>query len=324
MFKTPKFWQAPNIIALALSPFSLIYLFFYFLIKFLTKNKSVKIKIICVGNLTAGGQGKTPTAIAIAKICDELKIKYAFLSRGYQANYQGDLRKVEKNDLASEVGDEPLELTQIAPTYIAKNRYLGAKILSETNQYDLLILDDGLQNNHLKKDLKIVVIDEKIIFGNNLTLPAGALREPIGYGLNNCDLIIFIGNQNNKLPNELTSKLTKNSLENKILRADLKALNNENFIGKKIIAFCGIAYPQKFFSTLEKLELNIVEKISFADHHSYRSKDLENLMNKLDVRGVPTVFLLNTNQNDIFANRVLYEGDRSFESLEKFISDKKK
>ena len=96
MFKTPKFWQAPTIIALALSPFSLIYLFFYFLIKFLTKTKSVKIKIICVGNLTAGGQGKTPTAIAIAKICDELKIKYAFLRRGYQANYLGDLRKVEK------------------------------------------------------------------------------------------------------------------------------------------------------------------------------------------------------------------------------------
>lgn len=285
MFKTPKFWQAPNIIALALSPFSLIYLFFYFLIKFLTKTKSVKIKIICVGNLTAGGQGKTPTAIAIAKICDELKIKYAFLSRGYQANYQGDLRKVEKNDLASEVGDEPLELTQIAPTYIAKNRYLGAKILSESNQYDLLILDDGLQNNHLKKDLKIVVIDEKIIFGNNLALPAGPLREPIGYGLNNADLIVFIGNQNNQLPNELTSRLTseltKNLSENKILRADLNVLNNENFIGKKIIAFCGIAYPQKFFSTLEKLELNIVEKISFADHHSYSPKDLENLMAKL-------------------------------------------
>jgi tetraacyldisaccharide 4'-kinase len=281
MFKTPKFWQAPNIIALALSPFSMIYLLIYFANKFFTKPQAVKIKILSVGNLTAGGQNKTPTAIAIAKICDELKIKYAFLSRGYQANYQGDLRKVEKNDLASEVGDEPLELNQIAPSYIAKNRYLGAKILSESNQYDLLILDDGLQHHHLKKDLKIMVIDEKIMFGNGLVFPAGPLREPIGFGLKNCDSIIFIEEKNSQLPSELTQKLPQNFSVNEIIKANLQTINHQNFIDKKIIAFCGIAYPQKFFSTLEKLELNIVEKISFADHHSYSPKDLESLMAKL-------------------------------------------
>ena len=273
MFKTPSFWQRPNIIALALSPFSVVYLLFFLLLKFLSKPKIVNVKIICIGNFTAGGQGKTPCALAISKICDELKIKHAFLSRGYGVKINEELREVKANDLASEVGDEPILLSKQAPTFIAKNRYQGAKILSDKNNFELLILDDGLQNNSLKKDLKIAVIDEKIMFGNNLLLPAGPLREPVSYGLKNVDLVIYIGKKNNNLPDILENK--------KVIRGVTEVLNYQNFIDKKIIAFCGIAYPQKFFSSLQDCNLRIIDKIAFDDHHVYSQKDLEELAQKL-------------------------------------------
>jgi len=273
MFKTPFFWQRPNIIALALSPFSVIYLLFFFLIKFICKPKIVNVKIICVGNFTAGGQGKTPCAIAISKICDELKIKHAFLSRGYGVKFSEELREINANDLACEVGDEPILLNKQAATFIAKNRYQGAKILSDQNKFQLLILDDGLQNNSLKKDLKIAVIDEKIMFGNNLLLPAGPLREPVSFGLKNVDLVIYIGKKNMDLPDILKNK--------KVIRAKTEVLNFKNFINKKIIAFCGIAYPQKFFSTLHDCNLNVIQTIIFGDHHFYSQKDLEELTQKL-------------------------------------------
>jgi tetraacyldisaccharide 4'-kinase len=273
MFKTPSFWRKPNLLALALSPFCVIYLSIFFLLKFFFKPKAVNSKVICVGNLTAGGQGKTPCALAIGLICDELKIKYAFLSRGYGVKFNEELRKVNANDSASEFGDEPILLSRQAPTFIAKNRYQGAKILSENNNFQLLILDDGLQNNSLKKDLKIAVIDEKIMFGNNLVLPAGPLREPASFGLKNVDLIIYIAKKDSELPNILKNK--------KLIRAETKVLNFKNFSNKKIIAFCGIAYPQKFFSTLQDCNLDIIQTIIFADHHAYSQRDLEELAQKL-------------------------------------------
>jgi tetraacyldisaccharide 4'-kinase len=273
MFKTPFFWQRPSVIALALSPFSVIYFLFFFVIKFLSKPRNVNVKIICVGNFTAGGQGKTPCAIAISKICDELKIKHAFLSRGYGVKFSEELRDINANDLACEVGDEPILLNKQAATFIAKNRYQGAKILSDKNKFQLLILDDGLQNNSLKKDLKITVIDEKIMFGNNLLLPAGPLREPVSFGLKNVDLVIYIGKKNMDLPDILKNK--------KVIRAKTEVLNFKNFINKKIIAFCGIAYPQKFFSTLNDCNLNVMQTIIFGDHHFYSQKDLEELTKKL-------------------------------------------
>ncbi len=273
MFKTPSFWQSPNIIALALSPFSIIYLLIFFVIKFCTKSHAVKAKILCVGNLTVGGQGKTPCAIAIAKICDDLAIEYAFLSRGYRGKFNEELYQVNKNDLADKVGDEPILLSHHGSTFIAKNRYIGAKILSDSNKYQLLIFDDGLQNNSLKKDLKIVVIDEKIMFGNNLPLPAGPLREPVKSGLNNANLIIYVGKKINNLPKILESK--------KVIFAEVEVLNFKNFIDKKIIAFCGIAYPQKFYKTLQDCNLDVIKTVDFDDHHHYSQKDLEALEQNL-------------------------------------------
>jgi len=273
MFKTPSFWQRPNLLAPALSPFCVIYFLLFWLLKFLSKPQKLNTKIICIGNFTAGGQGKTPCALAVSRICHELKIEHAFLSRGYGAKFSEDLREVYENDLASNVGDEPLLLSRQAPTFIAKNRYQGAKILSDKNKFQFLILDDGLQNNSLKKDLKIVVIDEKIMFGSNLLLPAGPLREPVSFGIKNVDLVIFIAKKNSDLPEILKNK--------KVIRAKTEVLNFKNFINKKIIAFCGIAYPQKFFSTLRDCNLNVMQTISFGDHHFYSQKDLEELMQKL-------------------------------------------
>ena len=269
----PSFWQKPSLIALALSPLSFIYFFAITIKNYFTKTKSVPAKVICIGNLTAGGQGKTPCAIAIGKLCFELSINYAFLSRGYGGNFSQELVEVNENSSAFSVGDEPILLAQQARTFVGKNRYNSAEILSNHYKFSTIILDDGLQNNNLKKDYKILVIDEKIMFGNQLLLPAGPLRELVSSGLKKVDLVIFVAKKNSPIPAVLKN--------NQVVRAEIEVTNLAKFFGKKIIAFCGIAFPEKFFQTLREHNLQVVQQISFSDHFIYSEEDLESLSAKL-------------------------------------------
>jgi tetraacyldisaccharide 4'-kinase len=273
---TPKFWKKLNLIAIALIPFSFVYVIGFFIIRLLTKSKQVNAKVICIGNLTAGGQGKTPSAIAIGKILDQLAINYAYISRGYGAKIKQSMIEIDNNCSAQEVGDEPLLLFNQAPTFVGKNRLLIAKKISKTKKFQALVLDDGLQNNQLKKDLKIIVVDHKIMFGNNLIIPAGPLRQPLKYGISQSDLIILIGNNSSQIPNCLVNK--------KIINAKILPTNLQQFRAKKIIAFCGIAYPEKFFDTLNNHQLEVIKTIAFKDHHSYNQKDFEFLQNQLNLQ----------------------------------------
>lgn len=270
---TPKFWQRLNIIAIALIPFSFLYVLGFFFIRILTKTKQVNAKIICIGNLTVGGQGKTPTALAIGEILEQMSIKYAYVSRGYGVKIKQSMLAVNIDSNAREVGDEPLLLAKQAPTFVGKNRLLIAQKLCQSKKFQALVLDDGLQNNQLKKDLKIVVVDHKLKFGNNLMLPAGPLRQPLKFGINQADLIILIGNNTNKIP--------KNLINKKIINAKIIPVNIDQFKAKKIIAFCGIAYPEKFFDTLKNYNLEVIKNIAFKDHHNYNQDDFKFLENLL-------------------------------------------
>lgn len=269
----PNFWQKPSVLAIALSWLCFFYLLAVIIKNFFTKTKSVKAKIICIGNLTAGGQGKTPCALALGKLCSDLSINYAFLSRGYGGNFSQELIEVNENSSPTIVGDEPILLAQQAKTFVGKNRYNSSEILSNHYKFSTIILDDGLQNNNLKKDYKILVVDEKIMFGNHLLLPAGPLRELVSSGLKKVDLVIFVAKKNSPIPVVLKN--------NQVVKAEIEVINLAKFVDKKIIAFCGIAFPDKFFQTLKDHNLQVVQQIAFGDHHNYSEEDLKALNAKL-------------------------------------------
>lgn len=270
--KTPKFWVKKNIISFALLLPSFIYCLGFFVKRFFTKTNKISKPVICIGNLIAGGAGKTPVALAIGKILHELNIEFAYLSRGYMSDQSKFLLlRKDHNYLATAAGDEPLLLAETAPTFLSRNRLLGARQINKMTEFKAIVLDDGMQNNSLHIDFLILVIDGKIGFGNNFMIPAGPLREPIQYGLKRADLIIVIGKASKKLLEILENK--------KIIYANIFAKNLHKFSKQKLIAFCGLAYPQKFFSYLENQSLEVIENISFADHYDYKNNDLEKLCN---------------------------------------------
>jgi len=270
--KTPKFWLHRNFISYSLLPLSLVYQVVALLIRVTRKSQKVGKPVICIGNLTLGGSGKTPVALAIGKILQEMKIDFAYLSRGYlgkknRFGYVDNLRST-----SYDVGDEPLILAEKAPTFVSKNRLLGAKEIAKNRQTKVIVLDDGMQNDSLQKDLSILVIDSKIQFGNEFLFPAGPLRESIADGLAKTDFVIVIGEGDNKLQKILAEK--------KVIYAKIKAKNLSDFANQKLMAFCGLAYPEKFFSFLENQGLNIVDAKSFTDHHFYKISELNQLIDE--------------------------------------------
>lgn len=265
MFRTPKFWATKNLISVALLPLSAAYFLGFVLVRFFAKKQRAEIPVICVGNLIAGGSGKTPTAIAIGKILQEMGVNFAFLSRGYGASSPEVLEvKISEKNAAEKFGDEPLLLAETAPTFIAKNRFFGAKEIAKSKKFQAILLDDGMQNNSLQPDFTILVIDGKIGFGNEFLLPAGPMREPINSGLKKADLVIVIGEARAGLLAKISAK--------KIIHAKIMPKNLAKFSTKKLVAFCGLAYPQKFFSLINPIKI-----YEFSDHHFYTDSELKNL-----------------------------------------------
>lgn len=275
MIHAPQFWTKKNHLSYLLLPLSLFYFLGFLLIRLFNKRKKISKPVICIGNLVAGGAGKTPVAIAIGKILQEMHINFAFLSRGYMNDGSKFLllKKGENFD-AKKVGDEPLLLSENATTFVAKNRFFGAAQIERMKNFQAIILDDGLQNNSLFFDYGIMVVDANLAFGNEFMIPAGPMREPLKLGLKKIDLVIVIG--------ELTKYLKEKLRHKKIIKAEIIPTNLSEFKNKKLFAFAGIAYPEKFFATLKKNNLNLVQTKSFIDHYSYKKSDLEKLLKEAE------------------------------------------
>lgn len=278
-YKTPNFWANKNFLSYLFLPLSFIYYIGFFTIKKISKPKKVNIPIICIGNIIAGGSGKTPTAIAIGKILQQNNINFAFLTRGFGSKNSKNVIKITKNENIKKYsfdkfGDESLLLKDYADTYISKNRFLASKKIENNKNYQAIILDDGFQNNSIKKDFSILVIDSKIGFGNQFLIPAGPLRESIKHGLSKANLIIIIGEKNLALEH----KIKDSAIDKTLIYASIKANNLSDFYDKKIVAFCGLAYPKKFFSFLLKEKLNVVRTFDFPDHYPYSKNDIEKLL----------------------------------------------
>ncbi len=226
-------------------------------------------RVICVGNLTVGGSGKTPVALVLARRLAAQGHRPVFLSRGYGGKIGGPYLVDPAKDSAGETGDEPLLLAAAAPTIIARNRPSGAR-LADDNGFDTIVMDDGHQNFTLAKDLSIVVVDAEIGFGNGRVLPAGPLREPVAQGLARADAVVLVGNGAPGLP----------GFSGPVLRARLQPSKAPALAGTPIVAFAGIGRPEKFFETLRAQGAEVIEARRYPDHHPYTAAEIARLKAK--------------------------------------------
>lgn len=236
------------------------------------------VPVICVGNLTVGGAGKTPTVLALADRLQAHGLRVGCLSRGYGGALRGPVQVDPTRHTAADVGDEPLLLAAAAPSWIARDRKDGARV-AVAEGIDVLILDDGLQNPTLVHDIAVVVVDAGYGFGNGRLLPAGPLREPIHEGLRRAAAVVLVGDDRCGVEAMLRAQVP-------VLRAQLvpddAALRLK---GQKVLAFAGIGRPTKFFETLAELGAELVERAPFADHHPYTPDDVMRLVETAQRRG---------------------------------------
>lgn len=273
--KTPEFWQSKNGVSTLLLPLSALYACGVSLWKkHVPDPVSLPVPVICIGNVTAGGAGKTPVAMAIGERFKAKTINAFFLSRGYGGILSGPVLVDAATDQASEVGDEPLLLARTLPTVVAKDRAAGGRFACEQGT-DLIIMDDGFQNHGLAKTLSLLVVDGHYGFGNGRMLPAGPLREPLADAFARADAVIVIGDGNVALPDSL-----------KKISARLTPCDSAKGLrGKNVFAFCGLAYPQKFFGTLTEIGATVAGTASFADHHAYSDSELKELAARAKAAG---------------------------------------
>jgi tetraacyldisaccharide 4'-kinase len=280
--KAPAFWwEKPGLAAALLSPLAAIY-------GAITGRRlahpgaQAGIPVICVGNPTLGGAGKTPTAMALARLLLAAGEKPAFLSRGYGGILKGPVM-VEATHRAAQVGDEPLLLAQVAPTIVARDRVAGARLARESGA-SVIVMDDGFQNPSLAKDFSILVIDGARGLGNGRVFPAGPLRAPLRPQLARADAVLVIGGAP-ALPGWTGAAGVK--AFNGTLQPDPASV--ASLKGKKALAFAGIGDPEKFFTTLDRAGVETRLRRSFADHHRYDAEDAANLVTEADRHGLALV-----------------------------------
>jgi tetraacyldisaccharide 4'-kinase len=270
MFKLvyPKFWQSRNIIAYLLWPLSLIYLLVSFLRKLLAKPVIFPAKVICIGNSSVGGTGKTQIVIHLAKLLSARNIKFVILTKAYGSNLT-TATIVQAYHTALQVGDESLILSKYG-TVIATKKIQQAIPLINDIKPNIIIVDDFLQNPNFHKDYTILAVDAHRLFGNGFLIPAGPLREYPEKALKSADLIMAISADNWKLLDILVPYTTKLVQAKIVLSHKIDTLKN-------YFAFSGIGNPERFFLTLKNYGLTIIAHQIFPDHYNYSKEDLENL-----------------------------------------------
>ena len=260
--RAPDFWRKRGWQAQLLSPLGALYGFSVALKK--RAGFAPGIPVICVGNLTAGGTGKTPIAIAVADALRARGRKPYFLTRGYGGSERGPAMASRAHS-AAVMGDEALLLARHGQTVVAKDRAAGARLAVDKGA-DAIVMDDGHQNFALHKNLSLVVVDAQIGFGNGFMIPAGPLREPVAQGLVRANAVVLVGDGDPAL----------GDFAGPVLRARLVA-DGAAFAGQQVFAFAGIGRPEKFIASLEEAGAIIAGSCFFDDHHAYTEEEIEQL-----------------------------------------------
>lgn len=244
------------------------------------------VPIICVGNFTLGGTGKTPTAIALAAMLQEAGRKPFFLSRGYGGSHAGPKLVDAQADTAAEVGDEPLLLTHVAPAVVARDRVAGARF-AQANGADVIVMDDGLQNGALAKDFTLAVVDARRGIGNAQVFPAGPLRAPLAAQLARTDALLVVGDGDGAKDVIAMAGRRNLPIFHGRLKPDHTAI--ADLKGRQTLAFAGIGDPDKFFTTATKAGVNIAQRKVFPDHHRFSAEEAAGLLMAADDGGLALI-----------------------------------
>jgi tetraacyldisaccharide 4'-kinase len=229
------------------------------------------VPVICCGNATAGGAGKTTVALDLGRRLADRGVNAHFLLRGYGGSLRGPVRVDPDAHDSTQVGDEALLLAEVRPTWISGDRGAGARA-AVAGGAQAIVMDDGLQNPTLEKDLSLLVVDGSFGFGNGRVIPAGPLREPVAAAAARCRAAVLIGEDTSGAVAQLPPGLP-------VLRAKLVAGPEAAMLaGQPVFAFCGIANPQKFFATLQEAGAVLAGREAFADHYPYDEGDLKDLL----------------------------------------------
>jgi len=253
-----------------------------------TTPRRAPVPVICVGNLVAGGAGKTPVALALARHLQSAGRSVHFISRGYGGSKDG-VRVDPAIHGAADVGDEALLLARAAPAWAGSDRHALA-LEAAAGGADLVILDDGYQNPALVKDISIVVVDGGAGFGNGRLIPAGPLRELPAAGLARAHAAVILGEDSADADVAIAAEGPV-GLPVFAARLDAAAADAQRLAGRRVLAFAGIARPQKFFDTLNAIGADIADSLVFDDHHPYTGPEISDILERakaLDAVAVTT------------------------------------
>lgn len=276
--KRPGWWNAHSLTSRLLAPLGVLYGLGGTLHRWCTRARRVGAPVISVGNIVAGGAGKTPSVMMLAELLKASNLHPHILSRGYGATLAGPVRVNTQKHHATEVGDEALLLARAAPAWVFPKRVQSAARAVAAGA-DVLLCDDALQHHALAKDINLLVLDGVYGLGNGRLLPAGPLRETLKSALKRVHGIIFIGEDKHLLKARLPVDMP-------IFHADVVPVGDVSFLyPQPLVAFAGIARPEKFFASLKALGAPVIAEHSFADHHPFREEELEALRAEAAQRG---------------------------------------
>ena len=272
--RAPGFWgnpqSAPGWQARALAPLAAVYAAGTARRVARAHRFRADVPVICVGNLSVGGTGKTPAVIALAERLNARGLAAHVVSQGYGGRLAGPVRVEDGGHSAQDVGDEPLLLAAFTATWVAKDRAAGARA-AQAEGAQVIMLDDGFQNSAVHKDLSIVVVDAGRGFGNGRVIPAGPLREPVDGGLRRADLLLSIGEDAEQKAFAVAGDIARVTGRLAPLETGM------DWQGLEVLAFAGIGHPEKFFATLRGLGARLVRAEALDDHQPLTTSLMQRL-----------------------------------------------